>query len=180
MHETSLNQVITDYITGSKIEATTYEDLRQSIARILVEDKKYPKEAIKTKVPLRFDIQGKTVEYEMDFLVHVQGKPALLVAFCPGAVASYLSQYVAAARIVSEPPPPLVYITDTKEGMILRTADGQRLGEGFSSLPDYKTLQDMVETHACPAVDEKKKEQAKNLVHAFFALSSGCCSDNCS
>lgn len=180
MHETSLNQVITDYITGSEIQATTYEDLRQSIARILVEDKKYPADQIKTKVPLRFDVQGEVVEYAMDFLVHVQGNPALLVAFCPGAVASYLRQYVAAARIISDPPPALVYVTDTNEGILMRTVDGHRLGEGFSSLPDYKTLQDMLQTHFCPPLDEKKKAQARNVVHAFFALSSGCCSDACS
>ena len=34
MHEVSLNQLITDYVSGREIMDTTYEDLRQALARM--------------------------------------------------------------------------------------------------------------------------------------------------
>ncbi|MFP4167292.1 MAG: type I restriction enzyme HsdR N-terminal domain-containing protein [Desulfonatronovibrionaceae bacterium] len=180
MHETSLNQVITDYVTGEDIQATTYEDLRQSIARLLIQDKGYPREAVQTKVPLVFEVQGTKVEYSIDFLIYAGQNPALLVAFCPGAVASYLRQYVAAARIVSDPPPALVFVTDTKEGVLMRVSDGKRLGDGFQALPDHSSLQEMVDNHPAPKVDPKTRQKARNLVHAFFSLSGECSSYTCS
>ncbi|MFO7817687.1 MAG: type I restriction enzyme HsdR N-terminal domain-containing protein [Thermodesulfobacteriota bacterium] len=180
MHETSLQQVITDYISGEEIEDTTYEDLRQGIARLLVEDKSYPRDVISTKVPLKFEINGLEVEYKIDFLVHCARRPAILVAFCSGAVASYLQQYLAAARIFAPIPPAFVFVTDTHEGVLMRTSDGKRLDEGFAALPDYDRLCEMLHENPVPEFDEKKRAQARKLVHAFFSLSDGCCSGNCS
>ena len=40
MHEVSLNRVITDYISGQEIMDTTYEDLRQALARMW--NQRYP------------------------------------------------------------------------------------------------------------------------------------------
>ena len=39
MHEVSLGQSIQDYLTGENLDMTTYEDLRQGLARLLVEEK---------------------------------------------------------------------------------------------------------------------------------------------
>ena len=39
MHEVSLGGVIADYLTGEQLERTTYEDLRQALAKFLVEER---------------------------------------------------------------------------------------------------------------------------------------------
>lgn len=56
MHEVSLNRVITDYISGQEIMDTTYEDLRQALARMLVEDRKYPKAVIRPKYEATYEV----------------------------------------------------------------------------------------------------------------------------
>ena len=54
MHEVSLNRLITDYISGREIMDTTYEDLRQALARMLVEDKFYPRSSVRPKYLIDF------------------------------------------------------------------------------------------------------------------------------
>ncbi len=180
MHEVSSNYFMTDFITGSEVEVTTYEDLRQQIARIMVEEKGYPREMITVKLPLSIAREGNRIEYTIDYVVYVDEKPALLVAFCAGAVLTYTRQYQAAAMLVPPTPPPFFFVTDTKEGILGRTSDGKRLGEEFNSLPPYEHLKKMVAHTPTPEVDEKTRKQAENIVHAFFAFSAGeCCSDSC-
>ena len=99
MHEVSLQQTINDYITSEEIELSTYEDIRQALARILVEEKGYPKENIFPKVELDLDINQKPFTVSLDFIIKDQGKPVLLLAFCAGEVSSYVRQYIAAARL---------------------------------------------------------------------------------
>lgn len=54
MHETSLGETLRDYLTGESIEATTYEDLRQALARLLVEGLGYPAERVVPRLAVRF------------------------------------------------------------------------------------------------------------------------------
>ncbi len=54
MHEVSLGQSIRDYLTGEQVDATTYEDLRQALARLLVEERGYPATALCPRVEVRF------------------------------------------------------------------------------------------------------------------------------
>lgn len=54
MHETSLGSVLRDYLTGESIDETTYEEFRQALARLLVEEKGYPRERLRPKVPLNY------------------------------------------------------------------------------------------------------------------------------
>ncbi|MDY7001579.1 MAG: type I restriction endonuclease subunit R, partial [Thermodesulfobacteriota bacterium] len=49
MHETSFNRTIRDYLTGEDLDETTYEEFRQALAKMLVEERGYPKDRLKSK-----------------------------------------------------------------------------------------------------------------------------------
>ena len=59
MHEESLGNVIRDYLTGEELVETSYEEFRQALARLLVEEKGYPKARLSPKVGVCFPVDGK-------------------------------------------------------------------------------------------------------------------------
>ena len=58
MHEESLGNVIRDYLTGEELVETSYEEFRQALARMLVEEKGYPKDRLTPKVGVCFPVDG--------------------------------------------------------------------------------------------------------------------------
>lgn len=179
MHEISLNQVIKDYLTGKEIELTTYEDLRQSLAKILVEEKGYPKERISPKVKLSLTLPDCTYEVVLDFVVFdAAEKPLLLLAFCAGEVASFIRQYVAVARLFS-PSIPLVLVTDTKEAYLVQSSDKKVLSKGYFALPTYTELEKLAKEAPRPNLTDKQRQKEACIAHAYFALSDSCCSQAC-
>ncbi len=55
MHEVSLGATLRDYLTGQDVDHTTYEDLRQALARLLVEELGHPRGLVEPRVRVRFD-----------------------------------------------------------------------------------------------------------------------------
>ena len=56
MHEVSLGATLRDYLTGQDVDHTTYEDLRQALARLLVEELGHPLGLVEPRVRVRFDV----------------------------------------------------------------------------------------------------------------------------
>jgi len=178
MHEVSLEQTIYDYITGKKIDLTTYEDIRQALAKILVEEKGYPKENIFPKVELNLDIAQKSYTITLDFIIKDQGKPVLLLAFCPGEVSSYVRQYISAARLF-DPPIPLIIVTDSKDARLVRSYDKKIIEQGFNSIPSWNELRALSSNVPEPELTPEKKLKEARLAYAYFSLTDGCCSSRC-
>jgi hypothetical protein len=179
MHEVSLQQTINDYLTGEEIELTTYEDIRQALAKILVQEKGYPRENIFPKVELKLDIAEpgkKTFTITLDFIVKDQEKPVMLLAFCAGEVSSYVRQYISVARLF-EPPIPLVLVTDTNDARLVRTSDKKVLAQGFHSIPTWSELRKLCSNlPEIPPLAQEKKQKETRLAYAFFSLTEGNCS----
>lgn len=55
MHEVSLGATLRDYLTGQDVDHTTYEDLRQALARLLVEELGHPRALVEPRVRVWFD-----------------------------------------------------------------------------------------------------------------------------
>ncbi|ACV69713.1 type I restriction enzyme HsdR N-terminal domain-containing protein [Desulfohalobium retbaense] len=180
MHEISLGHTLTDYLSGQEIEATTYEDIRQAIVRMLVEDKGYPASNLQTKVRIAFVVDGQEFEHWVDTVVSdPSGAPLAVVAFCAGDVTSYVRETVAAARLLPQGPAPLALITDTQSAMCVCVGDGSVVYEGgYHALPHWQGLLDLLPS--CPAVDlsEGKRAKEERLLYTFRSL-TGCCSDAC-
>lgn len=179
MHEVSLNQVITDYLSGESIELTTYEDIRQSLARFLVEEKKYPRENIISKYPLKIDLGDDSYVIQVDFVIMYQDKPVMILAFCPGAVSTFITQYLCLARIFSGSPVPYVIVTDSMDASLMDVKTKKEICRGYHCFPGWEELVKMAENAGSFTIPPERKEKDKRVAYAMFALSDSCGSGEC-
>jgi len=178
MHETSLGQTITDYLTGQQIENTTFEDIRQTLAQIMVEEKGYPKDKIQPKKTISIPTTDGNLTITLDFVIYDdQNNPILLLTFVPGEVVSFIRQYIAAARL-HQPVIPLVVITDTQNACLVQTADKKIIERGYFALPNYKELKQLAANAPVCKLNDKIKKAEICIANAYFSLSGPCTNSN--
>jgi hypothetical protein len=179
MHEESLGNVIRDYLTGEEVPETSYEEFRQALARMLVEEKGYPKERLTPKVGVCFLVDGHDYTRMVDLLASDEaGRPLLFVVFCSGEPGTYVRESLAAARIFAEGAVPLVLVTDTREAVLLETATGRELGRGLRAIPDWATLLAMDAPRPTPSPEALERERRILYAYSEF-LENGCCQGAC-
>ncbi|KUG28498.1 hypothetical protein ASZ90_001617 [hydrocarbon metagenome] len=182
MHEESLNRVIRDYLTGEDVEETSYEEFRQALARLLVEERGYPKDRMCAKVGVCFPVEGQDYTRMVDLVVaDAGGAPLLVVIFCSGEPGSYIRETLAASRLYGDAPVPLALITDTKEALFLRVADGHILARGgMRTIPHYDELVALAAASPAPPLAEDAKDRERRILFAYSEfLSGGCCAGAC-
>ena len=181
MHEISLGYTIKDYLTGEDIEATTYEDLRQAIVKMLVERKGYPKNNIKTKVEIKFDIDNKPYVTKVDIVVYDDDKkPLVVILFCAGEVETYVSECVSAARLLPDGPAKLGIVTDTKRAILVRVVDKEILQQkDYYAIPDWDTLIKICEKTPKFRMTPEKKRLEERKLYALSELKCVCRDDTC-
>ncbi len=181
MHEISLGYTIEDYLNGTKVEATTFEDIRQAIAKMLVERKGYPKENIKSKVEISFKIEDKQYKNTVDLVAYSnEGQPVLLIHFGPGHVETYIRQVVSAARLLPDGAAKLAVVTDTKSALLIRVFDREILEDsGYQAIPDWNRLLKIVEE--CPQYEltPEKRAVEERIFYAYSELSCVCSQEEC-
>jgi len=200
MHEVSLGGMLTDYLTGQAIDETTYEEFRQALARMLVEDKGFPKASLKAKVPLVFQIDGQDTGRHIDLVAYdvpdvpdgsdvpggsgALGRPLLLVIFCAGEVGSFERETVSCARLFPGGPVPVAIATDSIGASILDTATGECTATGVRAIPTWDELRAMVAaidaaTGRIPLSEERRRKEER-ILHAYNGFLYGtCCSESC-
>ncbi len=177
MHDVSLGQTIRDYLTGETIEQTTFEDLRQALARLLVEERGYPRDRIRPRVNAVIQIEGRDYGRLVDLVaLDAQERPLLALMFCAGVVSTYLRESLAAARLMPGGPAPLVAVTDTREAMLLETATGKVLGQGMAAIPDWATLTELAAAHPPLPLEEEQREREARILYAYSEQLYSCCS----
>lgn len=180
MHEVSLNRVITDYLTGREIMDTTYEDLRQALARMLVEDRKYPRDAIIPKLELNYEVAGETHAVFVDLAVFGPGgEPLLALFFCPGEVGTFVRESLAAARVHLPSPFPLVAVTDSMDLVLVEARSGETVAQGFHAVPLWGDLPDLAARHACPPLSDDRLVKERRILLAYDGLGGPCCGGEC-
>ncbi len=180
MHEVSLNRVITDYISGSEIPDTTYEDLRQALARMLVEDKKYPRACVRPKHDVMYEVDGQTLSVAIDIAVFAEdGRPLLALFFCPGEIGSFVRESLAAARIHRPEPFPLVAVTDSMDIVVVATRTGDSFGSGFNAVPRWPDLAPLAEAHPLAPLPEERRGREGRILYAYDGLGGPCCGGAC-
>jgi hypothetical protein len=177
MHEISLGRTIRDYLTDEELEETTYEEFRQGLARLLVQEKGYNKENIRPRITVRFSVDGKPWSRVMDMGIFQGDRPLMLLLFSAGEVDTYVRESVAGARL-HEPPFPLVLITDTKDARLVGARDGSILARGFHALPTWERLLELIDEHPAPVLGPQQREREERLFYAYSAYHS-CCGAEC-
>lgn len=182
MHETSLGGTLRDYLSGEEIEETTYEEFRQALARLLVEERGYPRERLRAKVELPYEVDGERYSRNVDLVAYDrEDRPALLVLFSAGAVGSYERETVAAARLFPGGPVPLALVTDTLQAELLDTAMGAVLAQGMGAVPAWDDLLARTRDAQRTPLTAQQRERLTRIFHIYCGFLFGtCCSESCS
>jgi len=180
MHEESLGTVIRDYLTGEELEETSYEEFRQALARMLVEERGYPKEKLVSKTGVCIPVDGRQYTRMVDLVAFgADGAPLLLIIFSSGEPGSYLRESLAAARL-HVPPVPLTLVTDTRTACLAATSSGEILGSGMRAIPHYDELPGLAQTHPVPPLSDARADRERRILYAYSEmLSGGCCQGAC-
>lgn len=181
MHETSLGGTLRDYLSGEEIDETTFEEFRQLLARLLVEEKGYPKELLKAKVLLNYCVDGEDYERPIDYVLYDEaGKPIFIIIFCAGEVGSFERETVCAGRLIEGGPVSYALVTDTMDASLLDVASGDVVARSMNAVPDYDRLMEMVEEAEVKPLTEKQREMQTRVFHTYCGFIYGtCCSESC-
>ncbi|WP_147821125.1 type I restriction enzyme HsdR N-terminal domain-containing protein [Salidesulfovibrio onnuriiensis] len=180
MHETSLGGTLRDYLTGEEVEDTTFEEFRQALARLLVEEKGYPKERIHPKVMLTYAVEGQEFERALDFVVYgPDDKPMLLILFCIGSVSSYVRETLCAAKLLDGGPVPLALTTDTNDAVLLEVKSGESLRQGMAAVLEWSELLTLAEQTAVPELTLEQRDKLTRIFHAYSGFLFSCCNGAC-
>lgn len=180
MHEVSLGGTIRDYLSGEAIPDTTFEDFRQALARLLVEEKGYPRGRLTSKVGVSFPVGGETYCRVIDLVAYGEdGGPLLLVLFCAGKPATYERETLAAARLIHGGPAPLALVTDTREAILLDVAGGNVLAEGMAAVPRWEDLQRLAAGRPRPELTPARLDRERRILYAYSEMLTSCCEGTC-
>ncbi|ADU62315.1 MAG: type I restriction enzyme HsdR N-terminal domain-containing protein [Pseudodesulfovibrio sp.] len=182
MHETSLGGTLRDYLSGEEIDETTFEEFRQALARLLVEEQGYPRERIRAKVKLTYCIDGEEYERPLDFVVYDEkDRPIFVVLFCAGNVGSFERETVCAARLVEGGPVPYALVTDTMNASLMDVRTGEVAATGMHAVPNWDALLEMVRKADVKPLTEEQRERQTRVFHTYCGFLFGtCCSETCS
>ncbi len=178
MHEVSLGGTLTDYLTGERRDRTTYEDLRQALARYLVEELGYEPSRLAPRFSVSYAAGGAGAAREVDIAVlSPEGAPLLVLVFCPGQVHTYAREVTALARLAG--PAPLAVVTDMREAELFCVADGAVLARGLASLPRPAELAALAAAHPHPPLDAVRRDRESRILHAYTGFLKTCCGESC-
>ncbi|BDQ33055.1 type I restriction enzyme HsdR N-terminal domain-containing protein [Pseudodesulfovibrio portus] len=177
MHETSLGGTLRDYLTGEEIDETTFEEFRQLLARLLVEEKGYPRDRLKAKVPLTYCVDGEEFERSVDFVLYGEaGKPIFIIMFCAGDVGTFERETVCAARLIEGGPVPYALVTDTMDATLLDVKTGDTVARSMNAVPEYEKLLEMVEQADMKPLTDEQREKQTRVFHTYCGF---VCGDHC-
>lgn len=182
MHESSLGGTLRDYLTGEEIDETTFEEFRQALVKLLVEEKGYPKGQLKTKVGLKYRVEEEDFERPLDVVLYdEQSKPMFVVIFCAGDVGSFERETVCAGRLVEGGPVAYALVTDTMDAALMDVRTGDVVARSMNAVPHYDDLVDMVAQVEIKPLTDQQREMQTRVFHTYCGFIYGtCCSDSCS
>jgi hypothetical protein len=159
----------TDYVTGETLTDTDDERIRQRIARLLVEEKGFPKNALEMRRTIETLFAGQFVVSKVDITVHHGGRRFMIIRYAPGSLVTRERSAVAAARVLErEYRIPLAVVTNGQDAELLDTATGEVLGTGLAAIPGREQAAAMFAgLQFVPFRDEAKNERELRILNAF-------------
>ncbi|MCF8094170.1 MAG: type I restriction enzyme HsdR N-terminal domain-containing protein [Desulfobacteraceae bacterium] len=169
----------TDFITERAVTDTHDERARQKIAKFLIKQKGYEKTDIHPRLRLPLEIDGRTGEVGVDFLIKPEGRPFMVILFRPGSLVSRRRTALAVARLVENSVIPYAAVTNAEDAEIMETFSGKVIGSGldaiFSRTEAIRMLDKLQPLSHQP--DEGRREKEKRILFAMEVLTQKECED---
>jgi len=148
-------------------------EARKMIAYLLREKKGYDPGDVRKGLAFEVQLGAETVWSSVDFLVFLDGRPAMIIKCAAGSLDSQERHAVAAARVITSPPVPVAVVADPVSAEVLEVGTGKVTGEGFGAIPTKDQLRSIVAEKSMQPLDPKRLEKEKRILLAFDAIK--CC-----
>ena len=149
------------------------QEARNQIAFLLVEKKGYDQSDVRRGISFEVTLGTETAWSSADFLVSVDGTPAMIIKCAAGSLDSRQRQVVAAARVIASPPLAVAVVADPAGAIVMDARTGKPVGEGFGAIPVKDQLRQIVAVSVGQALDPKRLDKEKRILLAFDAIK--CC-----
>lgn len=166
---------LTDYITGETRVDTHDERARQTIARLLVDEKGFDRKDIDTGTILPLTVDGDTGTVRVDFIVRVDGQAVMAVVYGPGAIVSRQRPTLAAARLVAPEIIPFAVISNGQEAHVMDSHTGKVIAEGLDNIFSKTELLAKMDRLAFGLLSETRAEKERRILFCMEVLSEREC-----
>jgi len=159
----------TDYVTGETLTDTDDERIRQQLARLLVEEKGFPKSALEMRRKIETLFAGQFVVSKIDITLHHGGRRFMIIRYAPGSLVTRERPAIAAARVLDKAHRiPLAVVTNGKDAELLDTETGEVIATGLAAIPSMaETIKMFDGLQFVPFNDEAKGARELRILNAF-------------
>jgi hypothetical protein len=158
---------LVDFITGETIKDTHDEQYRQQLARLLVNDKGYQKNDIKTGCELHVKAGDKSAILIIDFMVTLSGKICMIIKYAPGSLVTRRRPALAISRLVAGYQVPVVVVSNGEDAEIIDGSTGKVISHGLESIPLKPEILSIAEHADFTLISEKQAVMEARIVYAF-------------
>jgi hypothetical protein len=160
---------LVDFLTGEELTDTDDERIRQNIARLMVQEKNYPRTSLAPRLRIETLFSRCFVTSTIELTVSLAEKPFMIVRYGPGSLVSRERAAIAAARVlIPDHRIPLAVVTNGKDAELLDTTTGKILGYGLHSIPDYAAALEMLDRlEFLPPLEGPRRERELRILNAF-------------
>jgi hypothetical protein len=158
---------LTDFISGETLDDTLDERHRQSIARLLVNQKGYRKSDITPRHELEIQVGGRCARLQISYTINLDQFIAMIIHYGPGSLVTRHRPTLAMARLIQARQVPLAVVTNGEEADILDGASGKVAGTGLDQIPTRERLSAFVGTREWATVPLRHREMESRILMAF-------------
>ncbi|MCW5205479.1 hypothetical protein VU08_00895 [Desulfobulbus sp. F5] len=158
-----------DYLSGEELPDTDDERFRQSLARMMVEEKGFTKKELVPRLALETCFNSIFVRSVIDLTVSLGGQRVMILRYGPGSLVTREKPAVAAARLLDAGGCiSLAIVTNGQDAELLETTAGKVLAVGMAALPDRVRLKALVaEYPPRPPLSVAERERNLRVLNAF-------------
>lgn len=160
---------LVDYLTGEELPDSDDERIRQRLAKMLVEEKNYPRETLTPRLRIETLFSSNFVVSTIDLTVFHENRPFMVVRYGPGSLVSRERAAIAAARVLHPVHTiPLAVVTNGLDAELLDSASGKILDSGLAAIPDRASALGMLAgLEFLPPPAGLKRERELRILNAF-------------
>ena len=158
---------VTDIITGETLVETHDEQLRQGIARLLVNALEYDGTDVTTRHYETISVDHKAARICVDFVIEMDGTALMIIKYGPGSLVTRHRAGLALARLIRPYQIPVVVVTNGRDADVLDGRTGGVTGSGLAALPARPVLASLLAQRPFPEISPRQREMAARIVYAF-------------
>jgi hypothetical protein len=155
-----------DLITGRALSDEEDGPIRVYIEELLLE-LGYQAQQITVEAARAIEVEGSPYTAVADLVIDLGAGP-LMVLFCRrGSIVTREREAVAVSRLIADPWPPLVVVTNAYDAELLEVENGEVLATGLTAIPDPKRLEELAAGFSPHHPSPGELEQAARVWAAY-------------